>query len=143
MFKGEYSHTIDAKGRLIMPSKYRELLGETFIVTRGFDHCLYVYDQNDWEKFEEALRALPIGNPSTRKLQRFFIGGAVDAEIDKQGRVLIPGVLREHAGLEKNITLVGVGSHIEIWDKDKWESDGSFDDLDDAARELADLGIML
>ncbi len=143
MFKGEYSHTIDAKGRLIMPSKYRELLGDSFVVTRGFDRCLFVYDLEDWEKFESSLRNLPISNPNTRKLQRFFIGGAVDAEIDKQGRVLIPGVLRDHAKLEKNITLVGVGNHIEIWNKDAWETDGSFDDMDEAAAQLAELGIML
>ena len=143
MFKGEYSHTIDAKGRLIMPSKYRELLGEAFVVTRGFDNCLFVFDREGWEKFESDLRALPIASANARKLQRFFIGGAVEAEIDKQGRMLIPGVLRDHAKLEKNITLVGVGSHIEIWNKESWEQDGSFDNLDEAAEQLMELGIMI
>ncbi len=143
MFKGEYSHTIDEKGRLIMPSKYRELLSDGFVVTRGFDGCLFVFDEDDWNKFESDLRALPISNKNTRKIQRFFIGGAVDAEIDKQGRVLIPQVLRSYADLKKDVVLIGVGGHIEIWNKDAWEMGGTFDDIDEVAEQLSDLGIVL
>ncbi|MBO4336459.1 MAG: division/cell wall cluster transcriptional repressor MraZ [Lachnospiraceae bacterium] len=143
MFKGEYSHSIDDKGRLIMPAKYRELLGEGFVITRGFDKCLFVFDQKDWDKFEEDLRSLPISKKNARDLQRFFIGGAVDAEIDKQGRVLVPQVLRKFANLEKDVVLIGVGGHIEIWNSDAWESGGSFDDVDEIAEQLSDLGIVL
>ena len=143
MFKGEYSHTIDDKGRLIMPAKYRELLGEGFVITRGFDKCLFVFDQEDWDKFEGDLKALNIGTKGVRDLQRFFIGGAVDGEIDKQGRTLIPQVLRKFADLEKDVVLVGVGGHIEIWNSTSWENNGSFDDVDQIAERLSELGIML
>ncbi|MCR4691464.1 MAG: division/cell wall cluster transcriptional repressor MraZ [Lachnospiraceae bacterium] len=143
MFKGEYSHTIDTKGRMIMPSKYRELLGDVFTITRGFDKCLMAFDQAGWENFEQKIRSLPVSKPSARKAQRYFIGGSQDVEIDKQGRALIPAVLREHAGLGKEIVLMGVGNYIEIWDKATWESEGCFDDFSTVAQELDELGIEL
>ena len=143
MFKGEYSHTIDAKGRMIMPSKYRELLGDSFVVTRGFDKCLMAFDQEGWENFETKIRKLPISKPSARKTQRYFIGGSMEVEIDKQGRALIPQGLREHANLEKEIVLLGVGNYIEIWDKAVWEKEGCFDDISSVAVELDELGIEL
>ena len=141
MFKGEYSHSIDSKGRLIMPSKFRELLGNTFTVTKGFDQCLMAFDQEGWEQFESKLRSQPINDPRVRKLQRYFIGGAKETEIDKQGRARIPGSLREHAKLGKEIVLVGVGSFIEIWDKEVWEQESTFDDISSIAEELQGLGI--
>ena len=119
-FKGEYSHSIDAKGRLIIPAKFRELLGEQFVVTKGFDGCLFVFAQDGWDQFEEKLQALPMDKPEARMLGRFFIAGAIDAEVDKQGRILLPPVLRNHAGLDKDVMIIGTGSRVEIWDLDRW-----------------------
>ena len=119
MFIGEYSHTIDAKGRLIVPSKFREQLGEEFVVTKGLDGCLFVYENSEWKSFEEKLHALPLTNANARKFTRFFLAGASACELDRQGRILIPAVLREFAKLEKDVVLVGVGSRIEIWNKGK------------------------
>ena len=121
MFKGEYSHTIDAKGRLIMPSKFREQLGDEFVVTKGLDGCLFVYDNSEWAAFEEKLKALPLTNQNARKISRFFLAGASDCEADRQGRILIPAVLRDFANLEKEVILAGVGSRIEIWNRKLWE----------------------
>ena len=101
MFMGEYSHTIDTKGRLIVPSKFRESLGDSFVVTKGLDGCLFVYDMTEWKSFEEKLKELPMSHRDTRKFARFFLAGASQVEVDKQGRILIPNVLREFAGLEK------------------------------------------
>ena len=114
MFMGEYNHTIDAKGRLIIPSKFREILGDAFVVTKGLDGCLFVYDNEEWKRFEEKLRSLPITNKEARQFVRFFLAGATEAEVDKQGRILIPNVLREFAEITKDVVLVGVGSRIEI-----------------------------
>ncbi len=141
MFKGEYSHTIDAKGRLIMPSKFREQLGDEFVVTKGLDGCLFVYDNSEWTAFEEKLRALPLTNQNARKFTRFFLAGASDCEVDRQGRILIPAVLREFAHLEKEVTLVGVGSRIEIWNRALWEEKNVYDDMEDIAENMDGLGI--
>ena len=111
---GEYNHTIDTKGRLIVPSKFREALGDEFVVTKGLDGCLFVYDNKEWSAFEEKLKALPLMNKESRKFVRFFLAGAANVEVDKQGRILIPSVLREFAGLDKDVVLVGVASRIEI-----------------------------
>ena len=97
MFMGEYNHTIDTKGRLIVPSKFRETLGESFVVTKGLDGCLFVYDNIEWSIFEEKLRTLPITNKEARQFVRFFLAGATEAEVDKQVRILVPTVLREFA----------------------------------------------
>ena len=115
MFMGEYNHTIDAKGRLIIPSKFREILGDVFVVTKGLDGCLFVYDNEEWKRFEEKLRALPITNKEARQFVRFFLAGAAEVEVDKQGRILLPNVLREFAQINKDVALLGVGSRIEIW----------------------------
>ena len=141
MFMGEYSHTIDAKGRLIVPSRFREQLGDEFVVTKGLDGCLFVYDQTEWTKFEEKLRALPITNANVRNFTRFMLGGASACEVDKQGRILLPAILREFAGIEKDAVLVGVGSRIEIWSKDKWIEANTFDDMEEIAEHMEGLGI--
>ena len=117
MFMGEYSHSIDAKGRLIMPAKYREQLGSEFVVTKGLDGCLFVYPQEEWQSIETKFREVPLTTKDARKFSRFFFAGAAACEIDKQGRILLPSVLREFAGLEKDVVLVGVLNRIEIWDK--------------------------
>ncbi len=143
MFMGEYNHTIDAKGRLIIPSKFREILGDDFVVTKGLDGCLFVYDNTEWAAFEEKLKALPLMNKESRKFVRFFLAGAAGVEVDKQGRILIPSVLREFAALDKDVVLVGVGGRIEIWSKDRWTDASEYDDMDDIAEHMAQLGLML
>ena len=108
MFIGEYSHTIDAKGRLIVPSKFREQLGDEFVVTKGLDGCLFVYENSEWKSFEEKLHALPLTNANARKFSRFFLAGACACEVDRQGRILIPSVLRDRksVGRERVLTRV-------------------------------------
>ena len=108
MFMGEYNHTIDAKGRLIIPAKFRDALGESFVVTKGFDGCLFMYDKTEWAPFEQKLKALPLGNKEARNLVRFFLAGADEVELDKQGRILVAPPLREYAALEKDVTVIGV-----------------------------------
>ena len=129
MFMGEYNHTIDTKGRIIIPSKFRDTLGDDFVITKGLDGCLFVYDKTEWQVFEEKLKSLPLTNKDARQFVRFFLAGAALVEVDKQGRVLIPLVLREFAGIEKDTVLIGVGSRIEIWSKEKWNDVDSFDDM--------------
>ena len=141
MFMGEYNHTIDAKGRLIVPSRFREILGDAFVVTKGLDGCLFVYDNEEWKLFEEKLRALPITNKEARQFVRFFLAGAAEVEVDKQGGILIPNVLREFAGLAKDVALVGVGSRIEIWSRERFEDTAAFDDMDEIAEHMAELGL--
>ena len=141
MFMSEYNHSIDAKGRVIVPAKFREELGETFVVTQGLDGCLFVFPNSEWQNFEEKLKSLPMANKDARKFVRFFLAGAALVEVDKQGRILLPSVLREFAALEKDVVLVGVGSRVEIWDKKRWEEATAFDDMDEVAEHMADLGL--
>ena len=129
MFMGEYNHTIDAKGRLIIPAKFREPLGEEFVLTRGLDGCLYIYPMDEWNAFEEKLRALPLTNKNARTFTRFFVAGATNCELDKQGRILVPQTLREFAGLEKDVVLTGNLNRIEVWSKEKWSENCDYDDL--------------
>lgn len=143
MFMGEYNHTVDPKGRLIIPSKFRELLGEEFVVTKGLDGCLFVYPMNEWRAFEEKLRSLPLTNKSARQFSRFFVAGATTCELDKQGRILLPGSLREFAGLEKEVVLTGMLNRIEIWSKEQWNDNNSYDDMDEIAEQMTDLGLSI
>ena len=141
MFMGEYNHTVDTKGRLIVPSKFREQLGDEFVVTKGLDGCLFVYSKSEWENIEEKFRNVPLTTKDARKFARFFFAGAASCEVDKQGRILLPVVLREYAGIEKDIVSVGVFNRVEIWDKDKWQESNSYDDMDEIAEHMADLGL--
>lgn len=145
LFKGEYNHTIDAKGRVIIPAKFRERLGEAFVVTKGLDGCLYGYANEDWQVFEDKLASLPLTNKDSRQFTRFFLAGAADCEVDKQGRILLPAVLREFAGLEKDVVFVGVSKRIEIWDKDRWsEMISRYDgNMDEVAANLDELGLSI
>ena len=143
MFMGEYSHSIDEKGRLIIPSKFRFELGETFVLTRGLDGCLCVYPQSEWNILEEKLRNLPLTNKNARKITRFLVSGAATCELDKQGRILVPTALREYAGLEKDVVVTGNLERIEIWDKAKWSESTSFADMDSIEEGLQDCGVML
>ena len=143
MFMGEYSHTIDSKGRLIVPSKFRESLGDEFVVTKGLDGCLFVYSQEEWTNIEEKFKQVSLTTKDARKFSRFFFAGAATVEVDKQGRILLPSVLREFAGLEKDIVSVGVLSRIEILSKDKWQESNEYDDMDEIAEHMADLGLSI
>ncbi len=143
MFIGEYQHTIDDKGRLIIPSKFREDLGDEFIMTKGLDNCLFVYPKEEWMILEAKLRALPLTNRDARAFVRFFFSGASECTLDKQGRVLIPSNLREHARLSKDGVIIGVSTRIEIWSKEEWDKYNEDDSLsyDNIAEKMAELGI--
>lgn len=142
MFMGEYNHTVDAKGRLIIPAKFRETLGDEFVVTKGLDGCLFVYSNEEWKNIEEKFRNTPLTTKDARKFSRFFFAGAATCELDKQGRILIPSVLREFAGLQKDVVLAGVFNKIEIWDKERWmENQYDDDEMDDIAEHMAEMGL--
>ncbi len=141
MFMGEYNHTIDTKGRLIIPSKFREQLGGQFVVTKGLDGCLFVYSNEEWQRIEEKFREIPLTTKDARKFSRFFFAGAADCEVDKQGRILIPSNLREYAGIDKDVVSVGVLSRVEIWSKERWQDNGDYDDMDEIAEHMAELGL--
>ena len=140
MFMGEYNHTIDAKGRLIVPSKFREQLGNEFVITKGLDGCLFVYSNEEWENVQQSFREKSVASKDARKFMRFFFAGAATCEVDKQGRILIPNNLREYAGIEKDVVSVGVLSRVEIWSKDKWLENSDYDDMDEIAENMAGLG---
>lgn len=144
MLIGEYEHSLDAKGRLIMPVKIREDIGEKFIITKGLDGCLFGFSKNEWNNFEEKLKTLPLTNKNARDFVRFFLSGAIECEIDKQGRFLIASNLREYAELEKEAVITGVGTRIEIWNKDKWKAYNSEENLsaDEIAENMANLGML-
>ncbi|MDD7403014.1 MAG: division/cell wall cluster transcriptional repressor MraZ [Butyribacter sp.] len=133
MFMGQYEHSIDAKGRTIIPVKYRDDLGETFVVTRGLDGCLFLYPQNEWQNFVDKLQQLP-SNQNTRKIQRQFLSKAMEVTLDKQGRILIPALLRKEAALEKEIAFVGMMNRVEVWDKTRLMEQESQED--DEALEI-------
>ena len=141
MLMGEYNHTIDTKGRLIIPAKFREQLGNEFVVTKGLDGCLFVFPMNEWELFEQKLRTLPLTQKSARKFTRFFVAGATECELDKQGRILLPQTLREFAQLEKDVVLSGNLNRVEIWSKANWTDNNAYDDMDDIAEQMTDLGL--
>lgn len=122
MFRGEYSHSIDPKGRLIIPAKFREDLGDEFVVTKELGNCLSIYPADAWKEFETKLGQLPRAKAN---IVRFFSGSAVDTGLDKQGRVQLSAALREYAELEKEVVLVGVLERVEIWDKEKWEANNA------------------
>lgn len=143
MFMSEYNHTIDTKGRLIVPSKFRDQLGDEFVVTKGMDGCLFVYANEDWNAFEQKLTSLPLINKEARKFARFFLAGAAQVEVDKQGRILLPSNLRDFAGLEKDVVLVGVGSRIEIWSRENWENMDADSNMDDIAATMESLGLTI
>ena len=142
MLIGEYEHSLDSKGRLIMPSKLREDIGEKFIVTKGLDGCLFAFSKREWSEFEQKLRTLPISNKDARNFSRFFFAGAIECEIDKQGRFLITSNLREFAGLEKDVVIVGMDSRLEIWSKEKWEQVETNISADEIAERMEQLGII-
>ncbi|MBT2697726.1 division/cell wall cluster transcriptional repressor MraZ [Bacillus sp. ISL-40] len=136
MFMGEYHHSIDNKGRMIVPSKFRDDLGEMFIITRGLDQCLFGYPISEWELIEEKLKGLPLTKKDARAFTRFFFSGATESELDKQGRINIPAPLLQYAKLEKECVILGVSNRIEIWSKQIWED--YFSQSEESFAEIAE-----
>lgn len=145
MFMGEFQHSIDDKGRIIIPAKFRELLGTSFVVTRGLDQCLFVYPQDEWGVMEQKLKALPLMKSDARAFTRFFFSGATECEWDKQGRVNLPATLRQYAKLEKDCVVIGVSNRVEIWSRDTWEQyfQQSEDTFNEIAEKLVDFNFEL
>ncbi|MFD2672323.1 division/cell wall cluster transcriptional repressor MraZ [Marinicrinis sediminis] len=141
MFMGEYHHSVDEKGRMIVPAKFRDTLGSTFVITRGLDHCLFVYPQEEWKVLEQKLKALPLMKADARAFTRFFFSGATECELDKQGRVNIPANLREHGKLSNQAVVIGVSNRVEIWSKEEWENyaHASEESFNEIAEKLVDL----
>ena len=143
MLMGEYSHSLDTKGRLIMPAKLRQDIGDKFILTKGLDGCLFAFSQTEWNNFEEKLKSLPLSDKNARNFVRFFLSGATECEIDKQGRFLLVNTLREYAEITKEVIIIGVGTRLEIWNKDKWKKYNSNENIsaDTIAENMTMLGI--
>ncbi len=141
MFMGEYEHNIDRKGRLIMPAKFREELGEHVVINRGLDGCLYVYTIEQWQKVYEKLSSLPSTKKDARMYQRMMLSKAAECEMDSQGRILIPSSLISLAGLEKECLIIGVANHLEIWSKARWQQleEEQYESFEEAAENLTDL----
>lgn len=136
MLMGEFHHNIDEKNRLVIPSKFRNELGEKFIVTRGLDSCLFIYSMSEWEKLVEKLKTLPFTQMNARKFSRFFLSGAIDAEFDRSGRVSITSPLIEYAGITKECVIIGVSDRLEIWSKESW--DKFLSDNEDTFSDIAE-----
>ena len=143
MLMGKYQNSIDAKYRMIVPSKYRDELGYKCVLTKGIDRCLYIYPMEEWEKFKAKLEGLPSTDPNARQLVRHYFANAVDCEIDKQGRMVLPQELRDYAGIEKELVTVGILNKIEIWSKSEWDKTESDTHLapSDLAQKLEAYGI--
>lgn len=141
MFNGQSSHSIDEKGRLIIPSKFRNAVENTVVITKGLDGCLFGYTTETWKSLEEKLQKLPFANKAARQFQRFMLSSAEYVDVDKQGRVLLPQHLRTYAQLDKDVLILGVGSRFEIWDKDKYEGTTADENMDDIAEQMSDFFI--
>ncbi|SDY76358.1 MraZ protein [Evansella caseinilytica] len=133
---GEYHHTVDEKGRMIIPAKFREELGPAFVVTRGMDKCLFVYPEQEWRQLEQKLKSLPFTKKDARAFTRFFFSGATECELDKQGRVNLAPTLRSYAQLEKECVVIGVSNRVEIWSKEIWED--YFAESEESFAEIAE-----
>lgn len=143
MFLGEFRHSIDKKARVILPAKFRDALKDGVVVTRGLDNCLWIFSKTEWMQVEDGIRKLSLTKNNARKFTRFLLSGASEEELDRQGRISLPQQLREHAGLERDIVIIGVSDRLEIWSKENWdkyakEAEGSFADV---AEELTEFGI--
>jgi len=143
MFIGEYQHSIDPKGRLAVPAKFRQALSKGAVVTKGLDDCLFLYSKTEWQKLADKLAALPIAKANTRAFARLMLAGAMEAEIDKQGRMLIPDYLRKYASIKKKVVITGLYNRLEIWDEIKWNKykQGTETKSGDIAEALGELGV--
>ena len=135
---GKYEHTMDSKKRLFIPAKLREEVGDSFVVTKGLDECLFLYPLDAWKALEDKIRQLPMSK--SRNLQRFFLSAAADVTVDKQGRIVVPPVLRSHAKLVHDVTIIGVLDRAEIWDRQKWDEYNGQLDAGSIAEAMEDLG---
>ncbi|MFD1360242.1 division/cell wall cluster transcriptional repressor MraZ [Lentibacillus salinarum] len=136
MFMGEFQHNIDTKGRIIVPAKFREGLGDSFVITRGLDKCLFAYPMDEWKLLEEKLKKLPLTKKDARAFTRFFFSGAVECDVDKQGRINIPQPLRNYAVLDKECVVIGVSNRVEFWAQENWED--YFSDSEESFGEIAE-----
>lgn len=143
MFIGEYNHTIDSKGRLAVPAKFRSKLTKGAVVTRGLDNCLFLYPLDEWKILADRLSKLPISKANTRAFARLMLAGAMDVKLDKQGRIILPDYLRKYASIEKNVVVAGLYNRLEIWDEIKWETykKGTERSSGDIAEALGELGV--
>ena len=143
MFLGEYQHSIDEKGRMAIPIKFRKLLEKGAVVTRGLDSCLFLYPRKEWEVLAEKIAALPISQADSRAFSRHMLSGAMEVEIDKQGRAVLPDYLRKFAGISKKTVVAGLYNRVEIWDADKWESykHSTENQSNEIAERMRELGI--
>ncbi|MDZ7672168.1 MAG: division/cell wall cluster transcriptional repressor MraZ [Halanaerobiales bacterium] len=143
MLIGEYLHKMDSKGRLIIPAKFREELGDNFVATRGLDNCLFIFPMDEWEQLSKKIANTPVTNKNARFFARFFISGATESTLDKQGRINIPTNLKEYAELEKDIVVIGLTNRIELWAKENWDQflETTEDSTDEIAAAMEDLGI--
>jgi MraZ protein len=144
MFLGEYEHSVDVKGRLAVPAKFRTQLEGGLVVTRGFERCLQVYPMEQWQELSERVSSLPLGSPDTRQLRRLLFSSAFDTELDKQGRILLPSGLREHAGIGDTAVIAGMNTYFEIWSNTDWEAALAALDEDadgSIAAQMAEIGI--
>lgn len=143
MFLGEYKHTIDVKGRVAVPAKFRAKLTAGAIITRGLDRCLFIFEAKEWAKLAEKLITLPIAQATSRAFTRLMLSGAADVDIDAQGRILIPDYLREYAGISKQLVITGLYNRIEVWDAESWMQYKSKTEAesDEIAEKLGELGI--
>ena len=143
MFIGEYQHSIDPKKRLALPSKFRKELGKNVVVTRGLDSCLFVYPAKVWKELAEKLGTLPMGESTTRSFVRLMLAGAVDSDVDSQGRILLPEYLKEYAVQNRSVVVAGLFNRLEIWDEKKWNTykTGAEKNTDEIAEQLGKLGI--
>lgn len=141
MLIGEYEHTLDTKGRISMPAKLKKDMGDTFILTKGLDGCLFAFSEQEWFEFESKLKTLPLSDKNSRNFVRFFLSGATECEIDKQGRFLIPSNLRKSASLDKEAVIIGVGTRLEIWNKSIWVSKDEEISADEIAENMTMIGI--
>ncbi|MDR2546684.1 MAG: division/cell wall cluster transcriptional repressor MraZ [Lachnospiraceae bacterium] len=142
-FMGEFNHTVDVKGRLIIPVKFRESLGDEFVISKGLDGCLFVHGESEWQMFVDKLMELPSLKGDARQFRRYFLAGAETVTIDKQGRILIPEALRHFAGIDKEVVVIGVGTRLEVWSTSSWESVTENIDAEGIAEQMALLGMGL
>ncbi|MEX2355622.1 MAG: division/cell wall cluster transcriptional repressor MraZ [Thermaerobacterales bacterium] len=143
MLIGEFHHTVDSKGRLIVPARFREELGDRFIVTRGLDNCLFVYPMAEWRQLETKLKSLPMTQPNARAFVRFMFSGATECVLDRQGRILLPNNLRDYARLERDVVVLGLSSRVEVWSLAEWSPYAQRAEVaySEIAEKLVDLGI--
>lgn len=140
MLLGEYKHNVDVKGRVSVPAKFRDDLGQSFVITKGLDNCLFAYSKEEWKVFEDKLKQLPLTNSDARDFMRFFFAGANECEVDSQGRINIPQNLRDYANIKKEVIIVGLSTRVEIWNLDAWNKNES-NDCTKITSQMSNLGI--